>query len=183
MENENVNQGQQNQSQQDQNHEQENQQGQEQETGGRTYTQAEVDALIGKRLARERKGQPDADELAKFREWQKTQKTPEEKAKDSEAELEAARREVENTRRENFLLKQGVDPEDVEYYAYKISKTLKENEDFEDAAKAFLKEHNGSSRSGGSKPRFDTGGRLSGNGGKKTASEQFNDLIRAARNK
>lgn len=183
MDNENMNQ-EQNQENQQQEQNQENAGGNE---GGneKTYTQAEVDKMIEKRLARERKNQPTEQELSEFREYQKTHKpkSDAERVKEITGERDSAQTELEIARRENYLLKKGVDPEDVDYYVYKITRSMKEDEDFEDAAKAFLKDHNGGSRSGGSKPRFDTAGRLNGGGGKKTANEQFNDMIRAARNR
>lgn len=41
----------------------------------RTFTQAEVDKIIDKRLKREREGMPTPEELTKYREWQKAQET------------------------------------------------------------------------------------------------------------
>lgn len=44
-------------------------------TTERTFTQAEVDKIIDKRLKREREGMPTPEELTKFRDWQKSQET------------------------------------------------------------------------------------------------------------
>lgn len=154
-------------------------------TGGgeRTFTQAEVNEMINKRLARERKNQPSDEEMAAFREYQKTHAPKDDaaKLKDMTHERDTAQTELEIARRENYLLRQGVDPEDVDYYAYKISKSMEEDEDFEDAAKKFLKDHK--PRSGGSAPRVELGGRLNGGSGGKgnTTNQTMNDLIRAAR--
>ena len=83
-------------------------------------------------------------------------------------------------RRENYLLRQGIDPDDVDYYVYKISKAMKDDEEFEDAAKAFLKDHK-AGKHGGSGVRVDLGGRLNGDNSKKTANQQMNDILRRAR--
>ena len=142
----------------------------------RTFTQAEVDELINKRLARARKGMPTDDELKAFREWQDKQ-NPEGKAKATHDELELAKMDAEMTRRENYLLRKGVDPDEAEVLSVLISNKYMDGEtDFEDAAEKYLKTHK--SKIGG--VRMDTGARL--NGGKaKPANEQMNDLIRNAR--
>ena len=41
----------------------------------KTFSQAEVDALIQKRLERERKKYPNDEELSAFRSWQESQQT------------------------------------------------------------------------------------------------------------
>ena len=152
---------------------------QEQQEQERTFTQAEVDAIINKRVARMKKDLPSDEELAAFREYQKAQKPKDEasKLKDLADERDSYQTELEMIRRENFLLRHGVDADDVDYYVYKITKAMDDDEEFDDAAKKFLKEH---------KPkagvRVDMGGRLNGSGGgKKTANETMNDLLRAAR--
>ena len=45
----------------------------------RTFTQAEVDAIIQTRLERERKNLPSKDELSAFRNWKASQQTEEER--------------------------------------------------------------------------------------------------------
>ena len=159
---------------------QENQQ-QEQQEEEKRYTQAEVDQMINKRLARERKNNPQLsnEELAAFREYQKTHPPKDDaaKLKDVTRERDSVQVELEMSRRENFLLRQGIEAENVDFYVYKISKSMKDDEEFEDAAKAYLKEHKPRSSTGG--VRFDTGGRL--NGGKKPSeNDAMNALIRGA---
>ena len=148
--------------------------------GGKTFTQAEVDAIVNNRLARERKNQPSADELAKFRKWQSEQQTPEQREAVTQAQIDSALADAEMLRRENYLLRQGIDPEDVDFYVYKISKTMEDGDEFEDAAKAFLKEHK-AGKHGGSGVRVDLGGRFDGSNSKKTTNQQMNDLLRRAR--
>ena len=157
-----------------------NEQNEQNEQNQRTFTQEEVDAIINRRLAKERKGQPSAEELAAFREYQKehAQKDDATKLKDMTSERDSAQTELEMARRENYLLRQGVSAEDVDFYVYKITKAMDEDESFEEAAKKYLKEHK--ARPG---VRVDMTGRLSKNdtSGKKTPNEQMNELLRAAR--
>lgn len=153
-----------------------------QQTGGggeRTFTQAEVNEMISKRLAQERRNQPTADELTEFRNWKQTNKpkTDADKLLEMTGERDTAQNELELSRRENYLLRQGVDPEDVDYYVYKISKGMGEDEKFEDAAKKFLKDHKRTTS-----VRVDTGARLNGGASQNgNANQTMNDLIRAAR--
>ncbi len=147
-------------------------QGQEQEE--RTFTQAEVDELINKRMARVKKGLPSDEELNAYREW-KAKQNPEH-AKATPDELETARMEAEMTRRENYLLRKGIDPDDVDYYVYRISKEMDGETDFEDAAEDYLKKHNKKNP-----VRMDTGARLNGGAKTKTGNEAMNDIIRNAR--
>ena len=146
----------------------------EQEQEGRTFTQAEVDELINKRMARVKKGLPSDEELTAYREW-KAKQNPE-PAKATPDELETARMEAEMTRRENYLLRKGIDPDDVDYYVYRISKEMDGETDFEDAAEDYLKKHNKKNP-----VRMDTGARLNSGAKAKTGNEAMNDIIRNAR--
>jgi len=156
-----------------------NEQNEQNEQNQRTFTQEEVDAIINRRLAKERKGQPSAEELAAFREYQKEHAPKDDatKLKDMTSERDSAQTELEMARRENYLLRQGVSAEDVDFYVYKITKAMDEDESFEEAAKKYLKEHK--ARPG---VRVDMGSRLNNgaNGGKTNASQTMNDLIRKA---
>ncbi len=157
----------------------EQQEQEEQQQEERTFTQAEVDQLINKRLARERRNQPSEQEWQEFQEYQKAHK-PKDQAtqlQDITTERDSYQTELEMTRRENFLLKQGVDADDVDYFVYKITKSMGDDDDFEDAAKKFLKDHK--PRSG---VRVDMGARLSGGTKPKSDNQTMNDLIRGARN-
>ena len=152
-------------------------QGQEQEQHEeeRTFTQAEVDELINKRMARVKKGLPSDEELSAYRDW-KAKQNPDADKKATQDELETARAEMEMTRRENYLLRKGVDPEDVDYYVYRISKEMDGDTDFEDAAEEYLKKHKQKNVT-----RMDTGARLNAGAKSKTGNEAMNDIIRNAR--
>ena len=65
------------------------------ETTAKTFTQAELDAAIEARLARERKNSPDKDELKAFKAWRETQKTAEEKQAEAIAAVEKVKTEAE----------------------------------------------------------------------------------------
>ena len=140
----------------------------------KTFTQAEVDAIINKRLAKERKGQPSAEELTAFRAW-KAQQEPEQKGP-TQSDLDSALADMEMTRRENWLLRKGIDPEEVDYYVYRISKEMDGETDFEDAAEEYFKKHKQRQT-----VRMDTGARLNSNRGSKSINDTMNDLIRNAK--
>lgn len=147
----------------------------EQEQEERTFTQAEVDELINKRMARVKKGLPSDEELSEWREW-KAKKNPE-PAKATPDELETARMEGEMLRRENYLLRKGIEPEEAEILSLLISQKYMDGEtDFEDAAEDYLKKHNKKNP-----VRMDTGARLNGGAKTKTGNEAMNDIIRNAR--
>ena len=144
---------------------------QEEQQGERMFTQAEVDALISKRIAREKKGMPTEDELKAYRDWKKAQ-SPDDEGKATQSELDSALVEVEMARRENYLLRKGIDPEDVDYYVYRISKAMDGDTDFEDAAEEYLKQHKPRSS-----VRMDTGARFKNGNGKKTIYESQWEVV------
>jgi len=114
----------------------------------KTFTQAEVDSIVGKRLAKAMKGMPAEEELTAFRAWKESQQTEKERwdtlTKERDAartDLTAAQTELEQFRREKFLLGKGVSADDVDYYAFKIGKLVTDTVDFEKAAETFFKDH------------------------------------------
>lgn len=114
----------------------------------KTFTQAEVDSAVGKAIARIKKGIPAEEELTAFRAWKESQQTEKERLDaltkerdESKSALTAAQAELEQYKREKFLLGKGVSAEDVDYYAFKISKLVTETTDFEKAAEQFLKDN------------------------------------------
>lgn len=114
----------------------------------KTFTQSELDSIVGKRLAKAMKGMPEKEELDAFRAWKESQQTERERqeaiVKERDAartDLTAAQAELEQLRREKLLLGKGVPAEDVDYYAFKIGKLVDDKTDFEAAAEQFLKDH------------------------------------------
>lgn len=148
----------------------------------KTFTQAEVDAVVERRLARAMKGMPTSDELTAFRSWKDSQQSEQERwdsltkeRDDAQTALTAAQAELEQIKRERYLIGKGVPADDVDYYAYKISKLVTDKVTFEAAADAYLQE------SGSAKVRVDMTGSLGGSGKTLTANESMNALIRGAR--
>lgn len=142
------------------------------------FSQAEVDDLISKRLARERKKYPTDDELADWRNWKETRQQGEEASAKAARELndyktkyDHAIRELEQARNEMYLLSKGVPGEDVDYYAYKISKLTNEETTFEQAAQKYLEEKH----IGGMK--VSTGVQVTGSAAK-SENDVINDALR-----
>ena len=142
------------------------------------FSPAEVDDLISKRLARERKKYPTDEELADWRNWKETRQQGEEASAKAPRELndyktkyDHAIRELEQARNEMYLLAKGVPGEDVDYYAYKISKLTNEETTFEQAAQKYLEEKH----IGGMK--VSTGVQVTGSAAK-SENDVINDALR-----
>lgn len=150
-------------------------------TPEKTFTQAEVDTLIGRRLAKAMKGIPDEAELTAFRAWKENQQSEQDRVNTLTSErdtartqLTAAQAEIEQYKREKLLLSKGVPANDVDYYAFKIGKLVTDSKTFEQATEDFFKENNAG------KVHVDLGAPLGGGSLNKTANEQMNALIRGA---
>ena len=91
-----------------------------QESGSKTFTQADVDRIVADRLARERKNQPDPEQLKAFEDWKQSQKTEAEKAAETAKKLEEAETEAERLRRENAVIRSGVNADDTDYVLFKV---------------------------------------------------------------
>ena len=90
-------------------------------------------------------------------------------------ELEAARRDAEQLRRERFLLLKGVPEDDLDYFVFKIDKLVNDETDFETAATAFLKQREKKPPAG----IFRSGAKMTGGAPRAaSASETMNRLIR-----
>lgn len=142
------------------------------------FSQAEVDDLISKRLAIERKKYPTDEELADWRNWKETRQQGEEASakvarelNDYKTKYDHAIRELEQARNEMYLLAKGVPGEDIDYYAYKISKLTNEETTFEQAAQKYLEEKH----IGGMK--VSTGVQVTGSAAK-SENDVINDALR-----
>lgn len=149
----------------------------------KTFTQAELDSIVGKRIAKAMKGMPGEEELTAFRAWKESRQTEKERwdtlAKErdeSRATLTAAQTELEQYRREKFLLGKGVPAEDVDYYAFKVGKLVTDTTDFQKAAEAYLKDNPPAGTM-----RVDMSAPLGGGQPAKGKNELMNSLIRGAR--
>lgn len=145
----------------------------------KTFTQADVDKMIQSRLDRERKKYPSEEEITAYRTWKDSQQTEQERqakqAKDladSKAALTASQAEVEQLRRDKYVLSKGLTGEDAEFIAFKAMKMVNDKTTFEQAVDALTANRK--------KATFDwtapAGGGTKGN----TANQQMNALIRGA---
>ena len=149
-----------------------------------TFTQSEVEAMIGKRLAKAMKGVPGEEELTAFRAWKESQQTEHEKWEtltkerdESRTALTEARAKIEQYEREKFLQGKGVPADDLDYYVFKIGRMVTEDVTFEKAAEKFLAEKAPSA----SAIRVDFSAPLNGGKTQQTPNEAMNNLIRGAR--
>ena len=149
----------------------------------KTFTQAELDAIIGKRLADERKKYPTQEQMAAYNAWKDAQQTEAEKLTAMTDERNAAQKslaeaqnEVQHLKHERYLLDKGVTADDIDYYDYKISKAVTEDVTYEQAADAFLRERP-------AQVRVDMSPSLSGGRTNASTSGMMNDLIRKAARK
>lgn len=146
----------------------------------KTFTQAELDSIVGKRIAKAMKGMPAEDELTAFRAWKESQQTEKERwnsltkeRDESKTALAAVHEELEQYKREKFLIGKGVNPEDVDYFAFKIGKLVTDTVDFEKAAEQFLEKEKPSRTM-----RVDFSAPVGSGKQNLTPSEQMNNIFR-----
>ena len=137
------------------------------------FTQAELDAVVSKRVNAVKRGMPSAEELTEFRTWKQTHTDTDTQLQTVTGERDTAQSELEMAKRENLLLRHGIPADDVDYYVYKISKSMEDDQTFEEAAKKFLKENKRQT------VRMDTGARFNGSR-TQTANDEMNQLLRGA---
>lgn len=145
----------------------------------KTFTQADVDKLIQTRLDRERKKYPSEEEITAYRTWKDSQQTEQERqakqAKDladSKAALTASQAEVEQLRRDKYVLSKGLTGEDAEFIAFKAMKMVNDKTTFEQAVDALTANRK--------KATFDWTAPAGGGTKENTANQQMNALIRGA---
>ena len=113
------------------------------ETNVATETKAEVE-MISKEEAQKMvnsalaKKLPPKEEMDAFKQWKESQKTEADKQAETLKELETLRQETVNVKRENALLKKGINEEDIDYVMFKVGKMEGE---FDDNLVEFLKEN------------------------------------------
>lgn len=102
------------------------------------YTQEDYNALDKKLKAKYEKKYEGID-IAKYKEWEESQKTAEQKQAEKEAEYTQKDTTISQLQKENAILKAGVkDVEDIDYVLYKVSKMEGE---FEENLAKFLKDN------------------------------------------
>lgn len=148
----------------------------------RTFTQDEVDSIVGKRLRKAMKGMPDDTELAEFRNWKQNRQADADKITTLTGERDTAQNalaeataKLEQYEREKYLNSKGVSSEDLDYYVFKIGKLVTADKTFEEAADEYL-EANGKKG-----VRVETSAALGGAAAKPDLNAQMNELIRKVR--
>lgn len=148
-------------------------------TPEKTFTQAEVDAMIGKRLAKAMKGMPSEDEISAFRSWKESQQNEQERwnnltkeRDESRTALSAAQAELEQLKHEKYVLSKGLSGEEAEFIAFKAAKMVDDKTTFEQAVDTLTADRK--------KTTFDWTAPV-GSGSKKTGeNDVMNALIRGA---
>ena len=145
----------------------------------KTFTQAEVDAMIGKRLAKAMKGMPSEEELTAYRIWQTGQADEKERwdkltgERDTlSGKLTAAESERDQLKRELYVLKKGLTGEEAEFIAVKAGKMVDDKTTFEQAVDALTADRK--------KTTFDWTAPVGGGSSKTGENDLMNALIRGA---
>lgn len=148
-------------------------------TPAKTFTQEEVDAMIGKRLAKAMKGVPSEEELTAYRTWKDSQQTEQERqAKrdkelaESKSALSAAQSELEQVKRDKYVLSKGLTGEDAEFIAFKALKMVDDKTTFEQAVDKLTENRQ--------KVKFDWTAPAGGGDKPNATNAAMNSLIRGA---
>ena len=146
---------------------------------GKTFTQADVDKLIQARLERERKKYPSEEEITAYRTWKDGQQTEQERqAKrdkelaDSKSALSAAQSELEQVKRDKYVLSKGLTGDDAEFVAFKALKMVDDKTTFEQAVDKLTESRQ--------KVTFDWTAPAGGGERKSETNAAMNSLIRSA---
>lgn len=148
-------------------------------SSAKTFTQEEVDAMIGKRLAKAMKGIPSEEEIAAYRTWREGQQTEQERqAKrdkelaDSKSALTAAQAEIEQMKRDKYVFSKGLTGEEAEFIAFKALKMVDDKTTFEQAVDKLTENRQ--------KVRIDWAAPAGGGEKKIDVNAAMNSLIRSA---
>lgn len=148
-------------------------------TPEKTFTQAEVDAMIGKRLAKAMKGMPSEDELTAFHTWKDGQAGERARwdklsgERDTLAgKLTAAETERDQLKRDLYVLKKGLTGDEAEFIAFKAGKMVDDKKTFEQAVDELTAERKQTQTT------FDWTAPVGG--GQKKGTDIMNALIRGA---
>ena len=107
------------------------------EKAEKTFTQEEVNSMLKKEKQKAEKRYEGID-IAKYKEWQESQKTAEQKQAEKETEYQNTLSKNESLMQENQVLRAGVNTDDVDYVVFKVSKMEGE---FEENLAKFLKDN------------------------------------------
>ena len=101
----------------------------------KTITLEEAQKMVNSALA---KKLPPKEEMDAFKQWKESQKTEADKQAEEKKELETLRQEAVNAKRENALLKKGINNDDIDYVLFKVGKM---DGEFDENLVEFLKEN------------------------------------------
>lgn len=145
----------------------------------KTFTQEEVDAMIGKRLAKAMKGMPSEEELTAYRTWKDGQQTEQERQAqrdrefaESKTALTAAQTELEQLKRDKYVLSKGLTGEEAEFIAFKAQKMVDDKTTFEQAVDQLTENRQ--------KVKFDWTAPAGGGQSSQNVNAAMNSLIRGA---
>lgn len=145
----------------------------------KTFTQADVDKLIQSRLERERKKYPSEEEITAYRRWKDSQQTEQERqAKrdkdlaDSKSALTAAQAEIEQMKRDKYVLAKGLTGDDAEFIAFKALRMVDDKTTFEQAVDKLTENRQ--------KVKFDWAAPAGGGEKPNATNAAMNSLIRGA---
>lgn len=154
--------------------------------GEKTFTQAEVDALIArekaKATAKATKGMPSEDEMKAFAAWKESQQSEKERwdnlVKDRDtAQSSLAAAMAKSTEQEHllFVVGKGYGLEEADYIAYKAGKLVTDDVTFEQAVDQIIKSHTPQQGSQTTQTvKVNMGGTMAPSGG---APQTLNDYI------
>lgn len=145
----------------------------------KTFTQADVDKMIQARLDRERRKYPSEEEITAYRTWKDSQQTEQERqAKrdkelaDSKSALTAAQTELEQVKRDKYVLAKGLTGDDAEFIAFKALKMVDDKTTFEQAVDKLTENRQ--------KVKFDWAAPAGGGEKPNATNAAMNSLIRGA---
>lgn len=145
----------------------------------KTFTQADVDKMIQTRLDRERRKYPSEEEITAYRAWKDGQQTEQERqAKrdkelaDSKSALTAAQAEIEQMKRDKYVLSKGLNGDDAEFIVFKALKMVDDKTTFEQAVDKLTENRQ--------KVKFDWAAPAGGGEKPNATNAAMNSLIRGA---
>lgn len=107
----------------------------------KTFTQAELDAIVKERLARAAKGLPAKDELTAFKKWQEEQKAEGLKSDDKLKKLEEYEQKLQAYEQREKVRAANVEGRFIDFVVFEANRRMNKNTDFEAALKAYLAEN------------------------------------------
>lgn len=135
----------------------------EPEQAAKTFTQAELDAIVKQRLERQAKGQPSKEEMDAFRKWQDSQKTAEQLSQEKITAAENGKTEAvkraEAAEAKCTAYSKGVKPEAVDDVIALAMAKVSDSKTIEQAIDEVVKKYPSFC---GAKPRITSGAAMNG---------------------